>query len=161
AKWLQIDFMRRRYLWFAISGAVIAIGMISLGVKGLNLGIDFKGGTQVTFTTPQYVSLASVRDQTSAIGQKDAVVQGRGSSQGESYKSFQIRTKSLTPANQDKLSADLQNRLGATKLGVQTVSSSFGHQIARLAIIAVLVSLLLIVIYIALRFDLKFAVPVI
>jgi SecD/SecF fusion protein len=161
AKWLQIDFMRRRYLWFAISGAVIAIGMISLGVKGLNLGIDFKGGTQVTFTTPSYVSLTKVRDQTAAIGQNDAVVQGRGSSQGEAYKSFQIRTKSLTPANQDKLSADLQNQLGATKLGVQTVSSSFGHQIARLAIIAVLVSLLLIVIYIALRFDLKFAVPVI
>src|SRR5439155_2800911 len=34
-KWLQIDFMRRRYLWFAISGVVIAIGAVSLGVKGL------------------------------------------------------------------------------------------------------------------------------
>src|SRR5205085_6682948 len=39
-RWLQIDFMRRRYLWFAISGAVILIGAVSLGVKGLNLGID-------------------------------------------------------------------------------------------------------------------------
>jgi SecD/SecF fusion protein len=160
-KWLQIDFMRRRYLWFAISGAVIAIGMIALGVKGLNLGIDFKGGTQVTFKTPSYVSLTKVRDQTAAIGQKDAVVQGRGSSHGDAYKSFQIRTKSLTATNQDKLTADLQSRLKATSLGVQNVSSSFGHQIARLAIVAILVSLALIVIYIALRFDFKFAVPVI
>jgi SecD/SecF fusion protein len=160
-KWLQIDFMRRRYLWFAISGAVILIGAVSLGVKGLNLGIDFKGGTQVTFKTREYTSLTKVRAQAKAVGQADAVVQGRGSSHGDAYKSFQIRTKSLSAANQDKLTGDLQNRVGATSLGVQNVSSSFGHQIARLAIIAILVSLALIVAYIALRFDFKFAVPVI
>ena len=51
AKWLQIDFMRRRYLWFAISGVIIVAGAASLGVRGLNLGIDFKGGTQLTFKT--------------------------------------------------------------------------------------------------------------
>ncbi len=52
-KWLQIDFMKRRRTWFAISGTVIAISIVALGVKGLNLGIDFKGGTQVTFKTTQ------------------------------------------------------------------------------------------------------------
>src|SRR5205085_7956063 len=89
-RWLQIDFMRRRYLWFAISGAVILIGAVSLGVKGLNLGIDFRGGVQVAFKTPQFTSLSKVRDQTAAIGHaKDAVVQGRGPSSngGEDYKS--------------------------------------------------------------------------
>jgi SecD/SecF fusion protein len=160
-RFLQIDFMRRRYLWFALSGVVIAVGMISLGTRGLNLGIDFKGGTQVTFKTPDYVSLAKVRDQTAAIGQSDAVIQGRGSAHGDAYKSFQIRTKSLKPADQETLTHDLEARLGARSLGVTNVSSSFGHQIARLAILAIVVSLLLIVIYIAIRFDLKFAVPTI
>src|SRR6185503_5124980 len=94
-RWLQIDFMKRRYLWFAISGAVIVLGIGALAVRGLNLGIDFKGGTQVIFKTPEYASLASVRNQAAAIGQSDAVIQGKGSSQGDSYKSFQIRTKSL------------------------------------------------------------------
>src|SRR5206468_4974383 len=51
-KFLQIDFMRRRNTWFAISGAVVLIGAVSLGTRGLNLGIDFKGGTQITFKTP-------------------------------------------------------------------------------------------------------------
>ena len=50
-RFLQIDFMRRRMHWFAISGAVLLIGLVSLGVRGLNLGIDFKGGVQITFTT--------------------------------------------------------------------------------------------------------------
>jgi SecD/SecF fusion protein len=160
-RWLQIDFMKRRYLWFAISGTVIALGVIALAVQGLNLGIDFKGGTQIQFKTPAYVSLAKVRDQASAIGQSDAVIQGRGGSKGDSYKSFQIRTKSLNPTEQDTLSNDLQTKLGAKSIGIQNVSSSFGRQIARLAILAIIVSLLLIIVYIAIRFDLKFAVPVI
>src|SRR5262249_10857774 len=57
-RWLQIDFMRRRYLWFAMSGVIIVVGAASLGIRGLNFGIDFKGGTQVAFKTPQYVSLS-------------------------------------------------------------------------------------------------------
>ena len=160
-RWLQIDFMGRRYLWFAISGVIIALGIGALAVRGLNLGIDFKGGTQVVFKTPEYTSLASVRDQAASIGQSDAVIQGKGSSQGDAYKSFQIRTKSLRPAAQDTLSNDLQTKLKAESIGIQNVSSSFGRQIARLAILAIIVSLLLIIVYIAIRFDIKFAIPVI
>jgi SecD/SecF fusion protein len=162
AKWLQIDFMRRRYLWFAISGVIIVIGAASLGTKGLNLGIDFKGGTQVTFKTPKPVSLTDVRNQAKDIGQPDAVIQGRGKTFGsESYENFQMRMKSLSQANQNKLGQDLVSRFQATNSEITNVSSSFGRQIARSAIVAVIVSLLLIVLYIAIRFDLKFAGPVI
>src|SRR5437870_2835045 len=162
AKWLQIDFMRRRYLWFAISGLIIVVGAASLGTKGLNLGIDFKGGTQVTFKTPKPVSLTDVRTQAKDIGQNDAVIQGRGKTFGsDSYENFQMRMKSLSRANQNKLGQDLVSRFDATNSEIQNVSSSFGRQIARSAILAIIVSLLLIVLYIAVRFDLKFALPVI
>ncbi len=162
AKWLQIDFMRRRYLWFAISGVIVVIGAASLGAKGLNLGIDFKGGTQVTFKTPKPVSLTDVRNQAKDIGQPDAVIQGRGKTFGsESYENFQMRMKSLSQGNQNKLGQDLVSRFQATNSEITNVSSSFGRQIARSAIVAVIVSLLLIVLYIAVRFDLKFAGPVI
>jgi SecD/SecF fusion protein len=161
-RFLQIDFMGRRRIWFAISGAIIAISIVSLAVRGLNLGIDFKGGTQVAFSTPKPVSLAEVRKQVADIGRSDAVVQGRGTAVGgESYKSFQLRMKSLTAGQQNRLNQDLRTNLGAQSIGVKNVSSSFGRQIAHDAILAIIVSLLLIVIYIAIRFDLKFAVPVI
>ena len=65
---LQIDFMKRIALWFSISGAVILISFLSLGVRGLNLGIDFKGGVQITFKTPKATPLETVRTQTRAIG---------------------------------------------------------------------------------------------
>jgi SecD/SecF fusion protein len=161
AKWLQIDFMRRRNLWFAISGAIILAGAISLGVRGLNLGIDFKGGTQVTFNTHKAYSQADVSAVTAQSGEKDAIVQGRGSTTAGKYKQWQIRTRSLTGANQSALSDDLRTKLGAYASGVKNVSSSFGHQIALDAIWGIIVSLILIVIYITLRFGAKFSIPVI
>ena len=96
--------------------------------------------------------------------ERDAVVQGRGKSQsgGESYKSFQIRLKKLTTAEQDKLNNALKSNLHAVSPGIKNVSSSFGKQIARSAVIAVIFSLLIITLYIAVRFHgLAFALPVI
>ena len=162
AKWLQIDFMGRRYLWFALSGTVIAIGVASLAFKGLNLGIDFEGGTQVTFTTPRPVELADVRQQANRVGEGNAVVQGRGDEVGgERYRSFQIRTESLSLQEQGTLQRELEDAVGAQGFGAKNVSESFGRQIAQAAILAVLVSLFLIVLYMSFRFEFKFALPVI
>jgi len=164
AKWLQIDFMKRRYLWFAISGAIVVIGIGALAIRGLNLGIDFKGGTQVTFKTPEPVSISVVRQEAARYG-TDPIVQGRGTAVGsDSYKSFQLRLRSLTSAKTTELSSDITQKFGhgqPISSQIQTVSASFGRQIARSAIIAVLFSLLLIILYVAIRFDFKFAGPVI
>jgi SecD/SecF fusion protein len=162
ARWLQIDFMRRRLLWFAISGVIVAVGAASLATRGLNLGIDFKGGTQVTFKTHQPQPIGDVRSQVGQIGKAGSVVQGRGKRFGsESYENFQIRMRSLTRTEQAKLTTDLRDRLGAYAEGTKNVSASFGRQIARSAVMAIIFSLFLVVFYIAVRFDLKFAVPVI
>jgi SecD/SecF fusion protein len=161
AKWLQIDFMRRRYWWFAMSGLVVALGAVALGVRGLNLGIDFKGGTQLSFKTSSPKGTSDIQQVMAADGFRDAVVQGRGKSTNGEYSTFQVRTKALSGQKLSQISTDLQDTVGATRAGATTVSSSFGSQIARSAILAIIVSLILVVIYIAIRFDLKFAVPVI
>jgi SecD/SecF fusion protein len=161
AKWLQIDFMGKRKLWFAISGVVIALGIVALGVRGLNLGIDFKGGTQLSFKTPVAHTTGDVRQVMRAQGYADAVIQGRGPSSNSAYKSFQVRTKALSGDKLTQVTSALEDRLQTTAPGATTVSSSFGHQIAKSAIIAVLFSLFLVVLYITIRFDLKFAIPVI
>jgi len=161
---LQIDFMSRRRLWFAISGVVILVSLGSLATRHLNLGIDFKGGVQITFKTPAYTPISKVRDQARLIGHPDAVVQGTGKSTngGEDYKSFQVRLKKLSTADQNRFSSALTSNVKATAFGQKNVSSSFGRQIAKSAIIAVLFSLLVITLYIAVRFKgVAFAVPVI
>jgi SecD/SecF fusion protein len=162
ARWLQIDFMRKRYLWFAISGAILVLGTGALAFKGLNLGIDFKGGTQLSFKTPAAHTTGDVRQIMGEEGYNDAVIQGRGAStNGDEYKSFQVRTKALTSDKLTQVTRELENKLQTTAPGATTVSSSFGRQIAKSAIVAILVSLFLVVLYIAIRFDFKFAGPVI
>jgi SecD/SecF fusion protein len=162
SSWQKIDVNspKRRRLFLTIATVAIVASVVLLVFKGLNLGIDFKGGTQLTFKTPNPVSLTKVRDQMSSIGRADAIVQGVGASSGDNYRSFQVRTRSLTAAQQGKVQSLLENELGATSSGVKNVSSSFSRQIARGAIYAVLVSFLLISIFISLRFQWRFAVPI-
>jgi len=165
AKWLQIDYMGKRRIWFAISGAVLAVAVGSIALQGLNLGIDFDGGTKISFATPQPVALEDVRDEARRIGQGNAVLQGVGESSNDEYRQFQLRTETLAPAELTRLQGGLRERLGvdaqAESFSVNTVSASFGRQIAESAIYAILISLLLVVLYITFRFQWKFAVATI
>ena len=159
--WLKIDFIGKRRLWFAISGAVVVISLGALAVKGLNFGIDFKGGTQITFKTAAPESLEKVRAEAARIGRADATIQGKGTVSGsDAYKSFQVRTRTLTQDQTVELQTSLENAVSAQAFGAKSVSASFGKQIARNAIFAIIVSLLLITIYVTFRFQWKFAVPV-
>jgi SecD/SecF fusion protein len=159
-RWLRIDYIGRRRIWFAFSAAVIAVSIGAIAVMGLNLGIDFKGGTQITFRTSQPTSLETVRNEAAKIGQAGAVIQGRGTSVDDKYTNFQIRTESLTIGEQNTLQQDLANAVDATSFGAKSVSESFGRQIANSAVLAIVVSLLLIVLYISVRFEWKYSVGV-
>ena len=159
-RWLRIDYIGLRRVWFTLSGIVVAISIAAIVFMGLNLGIDFEGGTQINFRTPAPTSLETVRSEAAQIGQAGAVIQGRGSSTDDRYTSFQIRTESLTVGEQNELQDGLAEAVGATSFGAKNVSESFGRQIANSAIFAIVVSLLLIVIYISVRFQWKYSVGV-
>jgi SecD/SecF fusion protein len=157
-KWQRIDVVGRRRLWLTISIVAVVLSVVALAVKGLNLGIDFKGGVQVTFSTPQPTSLGAVRHQ---ITEKGAVVQGRGKLTGaDRYENFQIRLKKLSPPAQSSLTNSLEDKLNAEKLGVKNVSASFSRQILRGALVAIVVSFALIALYVTLRYRWRFAVPI-
>ena len=158
-KWIKHDYVGKRRIWFSISAAVVLVSLIAVGARGLNLGIDFEGGTKVTFTTPQPVLLEDVRQEAGTIGQEGAVIQGAGAAVGDRYGEFVMRTEALEPADVQRLRAELRDTFDVVpdEVNVTTVSASFGRQIAESAIYAVLFSLLLVAIYISFRFQWKFA----
>jgi SecD/SecF fusion protein len=159
---LEIDFLRRRHLWFGLSVAILVVCAASLATRGLNLGIDFRGGSQVTFETPQRHPIGEVRQVVGdAIGRREAVVQGRDSGVAGTYSSWQLRTRFLSAADSEALQRRLREQLGARELGATTVSASFGRQLAWRALWAVLGALVLVALYIRWRFGPKFALPVI
>jgi len=103
----------------------------------------------------------SVSQTETKLGIGDAVIQGRGTAaENGAYKSFQVRTPSIGQQEQTDLAAALTSNLDASSVGVKNVSASFSRQILKGAFLAIIVSLALIVIYVTLRFEFKFAVPV-
>jgi SecD/SecF fusion protein len=161
-RWAKIDVAspRRRRMLLSVATVAIVGSILAIGVKGLNFGIDFKGGTQMSFQTAAPKPTTTVESVLKADG-LDGLVQGRGSQVGNSFTQFQVRTRHLSNAQQARLLDDLKAKAGMTgQANVQTVSSSFSSQIARDAIVAIIVSFLLISIYIALRFQWRFAMPI-
>ena len=144
--------------------ATVAIGLsiLVIGVKGLNLGIDFKGGTQVTFNTPTPQLVETVRSDARAIDPAlgKALIQGKGQETDGKFESFRLRTESLTPEEGNELRSGLEGELQATHYGAKNVSASFSRQILRGAIVAVIVSFALIALYVTIRYRWRFAVPI-
>jgi SecD/SecF fusion protein len=174
----RADITGRRYLWFVISGVVVLIAAGSLATKQLNLGIDFKGGTAIetTFVKPatqdQVISvLASVNGNL----RKDAVVQGRSNpdapSVGNKYRRWEIKApaKALAPKAIVKVESILDTKFGIaidktdkTQLfDSKSVSASFGRTILIGALYAIVFSMFLIVAYLTVRFEFKYALPTI
>ncbi len=158
--WQKIDIVGKRRIWFSIATALLVLSIAAIVFKGLNLGIDFEGGSQVTFETPEPTSVEDVRGEMSGIGRTAAVIQGRGDESNGKYTQFQIKTESLTTNEQNEITRALQNDLGAESIGIRNVSGSFSKQIVRSAIYAVVASLILIVIYVTIRFEFVFALPI-
>jgi SecD/SecF fusion protein len=159
--WQRVDFVGRRRIWFIVAGVLITLSLGSILVKGLNFGIDFEGGTEVTFSTPRPTSLADVRENAANVGQGAAQIQGTGEVTGaDSYRQFRIRTESLEQDEQTRLTGDLRQTFDTDDVSVRNVSASFSEQILRSAIYAILFSFLCITIYITLRFEWRFAVPI-
>jgi SecD/SecF fusion protein len=162
ARWQMFDAVGKRRIWFTIAGILIAISIGSLIFKGLNLGIDFRGGTQMTLQTQQPTDVEAVRQKVEGLGVGEAVVQGRGQElAGGRFEEFQIKTEPLTNPEQIRLTGQLESgEVSGQVEGVRNVSASFSEQILRGAIYSVLISFILITIYISLRFQWRFAVPI-
>lgn len=85
---LNVDFMGKRNIFYAISSALILIGLINIFVRGFAFGIDFKGGVEVTLQFEKTVNITDIRDKASSIGIGEVEVKTFGGD-----KSVLIRTE--------------------------------------------------------------------
>ena len=159
-KW-NFDFMGKSRYFFAMSGVILTIGSIALATKGLNFGIDFESGTRVTADLVRPVSVEQVRNGISPLGLNDAKIQ-QVDNKELGPNAIQVSTAELGPGGVKKLEDTLQSKFGVKPEGFssESVGPTFGKTVARSATIAIIASLLLIMAYVAFRFEPKFAIPV-
>jgi preprotein translocase subunit SecF len=153
----RIDFIGRTKLWFTISAIFLLIGFASLGLKGLNLGIDFEGGAVFELPTSS-LSVTEVRDLLGPLGVGEAKVQELNGSSGRFVR---VQTPSLSIGKAQEVQQALADKAGLTLNDVSRneVGPSWGNEISNKARNALIVFLIVITAYIAMRFEWKMAVP--
>ncbi len=157
----RFDFMGASRWFFSMSGVILLIGALAIGGKGLNFGIDFESGTRIKVALQQSVDESAVRSVMSANGQGDAKIQKVNDPKAAGGSAFQISTSTLKPNQVTRITGALQSRYGfARPPDTTSIGPTFGNTVAKSAIIAIIASLLVISAYIALRFEWKYAVPV-
>lgn len=156
---MKFDIIGRRYWWFALSLLIIIPGLISIAVQGFNLGIDFTGGNLIDVRFAQPVTVAQVRDVLNDYGLGNSVIQLAGTNQADKSTDVFMRTKVLSEEQRLAVMAGLQQKLGNYDvLRAEKVGAVIGSELTRQAVIAVVVSWLLMIVYITFRFEYKFAV---
>jgi SecD/SecF fusion protein len=161
------DFMGASKWFFSLSGTILLVGALAIGGKGLNFGIDFKSGTRIqTAFIKKSVNESQIREVLKENGYGNAEIQ-KFSSKSVGGTGFQISTETLRPEKVTKIESALDTKFGngVGEKGTRDFSSTsigptFGKTIAKSALIAIIASLLVISAYIALRFEWKYAVPV-
>ncbi len=150
----RFQLIEHRNRGFIFSGVLVVLSLAGLLFVGLNFSIDFEGGAQITYPTNQAVAIGDVQDLLSSSGLAGSEVQIVSGNQ------VSIRTESLTGvANSDKLVADLAKQAGisADDVNVEDIGPTWGSEISRKALRGLVVVLLAIGAYIAVRFEWKMA----
>jgi preprotein translocase subunit SecF len=154
----HIDFMGKRKLAMILSVTLILIALGSIIARGLNLGIDFTGGTLVEVGFPSAVELPLVRERLASEGFDDAVVQHFGTSKDvlirlapkEDVESAELSDRAFSAMQTLESSADLRR--------VEFVGPQVGDELTEDGGLAMLYALIGILIYVGLRFEYRFAV---
>ncbi len=158
----SFDFVGRRRRWFAISGTVIAIGLISLAVRGLNFSIDFRGGTVWEVNTG--ASVAKARGVIGGVSPalRQATIEVLTDRQ-TGVKTLRI-TADTNAANDstevNNVSTALAKMAGVNvnQVALNTVGPTWGSDITQKAERALVIFLVVVVIYITFRFEGKMAI---
>ena len=160
----RFDFMGASRYFFSMSGIILLVGALAIGGRGLKLGIDFTGGTQVSVGLQQKASVAAVKSLVQSVGGSDVTVQAVSKSKTLGNYGFQIASKYLSQPKYEKLRGLFETKYGIhggpKGFNATSVGPAFGSSITHSALVAIIVSLIVISLYVALRFEWKFTVPV-
>jgi len=162
----SFDFVGRKRWWFTISAVVIVAGLVSLGVRGLNLGIEFKGGTSWTVNSST-LTQSEVQRAVSAAGLSQPTVdvlrsrinphQGQVEVQANLNTLPAARQKTVTAAVTAALERLIHSN-NPNSVSLEQVGPTWGGQVTQRALVALIVFFVVVAVYISFRFEPKMAV---
>jgi len=151
---IRYDFVGKNRYWILVTTILIIIGIVFFFTKGFNFGIDFLGGNLMEIKFKQSTSITELRQEMEDIGFGKAILQNTEEDR------YIIRTTPLTDEQKDLILETLDERIGIERPLIQdrNVAPGFSQTITRNALIAVAISLVGILIYVWIRFSVRFAI---
>ncbi|MEE9519592.1 MAG: protein translocase subunit SecF [bacterium] len=156
------DFIGRRWMAIFASAVLIVIGLLTAGIRGLNYGIDFAGGTLVELRMPRDVDIEDVRRELRGIGMGDSTIQHYGSK--DEILIRMMRSPKGIEGLQGEIIKALEVVYGQGKIELrrtEVVGPQVGAALRKQAALAMAYALIGILIYITIRFEFRFAVAAI
>lgn len=147
----NVNFLKHRGLWSLLSVIIIAIGGIVIGIKGLNLGIDFKAGSDITIATEEKLTTKTLTTDLEELGieatdisfeDEEIVVRVSKAFNGE-------EVKKVNKYFEDKYDA---------KVNIGVVSNVVKKELVKNAVLAVTIALVGIILYVSVRFKFSYAI---
>ena len=154
-----VDFVGRKKIWFTASLAVIVLGLGSLGIRGFNLGIDFKGGSSWEVLAP-HSSISAMTSAVTRAGLTNPIVEKLGS---ETYQ-VTADLNNDSPTVQTNITNAVvgamatQAGVAANQVSTSSVGPTWGGQVTNRALEALIIFFLAVLLYISIRFEPKMAV---
>jgi len=158
SKTTHVDFMGKRRLALIVSAALIVLSFVTLFTRGLNFGIEFTGGVVIEVGFPTAADLTAIRNAMGGAGFPEAVVQNFGTSRDVVIQ-LEARESAAGSAIRDQVMSVLRALDSGVNLRrVEFVGPQVGEELAEAGGLATLFALLMILGYVAFRFQWKFAV---
>ncbi|WP_169710431.1 protein translocase subunit SecF [Natranaerobius trueperi] len=159
-----MEIITKRKMWFLVSLVIVIIGFGSLILNGLNLGIDFTGGTILHVSLGEEYEVEEVRDVLEDFGLEDSVIQQATDSQGETSEVI-IRTTSLQEQERNEIIEGLRGNWPQIEdedvLRSANVGATIGDELRSQAIWSLLIASIGMIAYISYRFEFSFAISAI
>lgn len=158
----NFNIIGKRKIWYMLSLLFIIPGIISIFVQGFNLGIDFTGGTIVELKFAKPVTVLQVRDTLKDYGLENSTIQLAGKEHIEASEDVFVRTTILPDETRRAVLDGMKEKLGEYQvLRTEKVGAVMGSELTLKAVLAMLISWVIIIMYISYRFELKFALSAI
>jgi preprotein translocase subunit SecF len=151
-------FMATRKRWYVVSAVLILGSLLALAGRGLNFGIDFTGGVVMEFAFPQAANLEKVRGELDQAGFGDAAVQSFGTANDVLVRLLPKGKQDVNLIGQQVLAAIQASDPGVELRRTEVVGPQVGQELAEKGAMAVLFTFLLILAYVAIRFQWKLGV---
>jgi len=158
---LRFSIVRNYKLFFGITITFLCIGFGSMIMRGFNLGIDFTGGTIMDLYFQRPVKVVELREVMSAQGLGNSIIQ-LANSDGESSPDVLIRTGIISEAKRREVVKALEDKFGKYEIQrMEQVDATVGGELIQQAVTAIVLSWVLMIAYISLRFEFRFAIAAI